>query len=248
MGRLCVLLLVLSLVGCAHRARSWLELEAMVQSNSRPETDRALDEERRPVQLLTFAQVGRDMQVGELVAGAGYTTELLALAVGPLGLVYGQNPREVLEGRRVGHAWDERVKRLPNVLRVDRELGDPFPADLTGALDLVISNASYHDTAWLGTDRARMNRGVFRALKSGGLYVVCDSTAGEGRGDADALTLHRIEDATVKREVLSAGFELDGDAGYLRNPSPNRDWNGSPIGRAEKPDERDRFCLRFRRP
>ena len=47
---------------------------------------------------------------------------------------------------------------------------------------------------------------------------------------------------TDREEVLRAGFRFDADAGDLC------DWNGSPIGKAEKPEAHDRFCLRFVRP
>ena len=203
--------------------------------------DNEFDAERKPAELLTFALISEGQQVGELVTGSGYTTELLSRAVGPLGVVYGQNPRRALT-RGSEATRQERVQRLFNVVRLDRALDDPFPMHLSNTLDLVLSNATYHDAAWLGADRARLNHAVLRALKPGGRYVVCDPAAGEGRGDLDALTAHRIEERTVREEVLRAGFRFDADAGDLC------DWNGSPIGKAEKPEAHDRFCLRFVRP
>lgn len=249
MGRLVFSSFLLLSVACAHQGdpRSYAELRAVVEAPDRPASDKALDPEREPARFLAFTRVGEGMQVGELLAGSGYTTELLARAVGPVGIVYGHNAKRSL-GQNAERSWDARLQRLPNVLRLDRDLEDPFPVDLQASLDLVVSNSTYHDTAWLETDRAQLNRAVFRALKSGGRYVVCDSIAGEGRGDGDAATLHRIEDVTVKREVLAAGFTLEDDAGYLRNPSDNRDWNGSPVAKADKPEEKDRFCFRFRKP
>lgn len=242
MGRTTWLLAITWCLGCVPP-----RVAAVIAAPDRPATDKELDAERRPAELLTFTLVAEGQQVGELVAGSGYTTELLSRAVGPLGVVYGQNPRRALT-RVSESALQERVQRLFNVVRLDRALDDPFPMHLSNTLDLVLSNATYHDAAWLGAGRARLNHAVFRALKPGGRYVVCDSTAGEGRGDLDALTAHRIEERTVREEVLRAGFRFDAGAGYLRNPSERRDWNGSPIGKAEKPDERDRFCLRFVRP
>jgi predicted methyltransferase len=37
-------------------------------------------------------------------------------------------------------------------------------------------------------------------------------------------TFHRIEEGVVKSEVLAAGFVLDGEADFLRNPDDTRDW------------------------
>ena len=64
------------------------------------------------------------MQVAELMVSGGYTTELLSRAVGPTGTVYGENPKVVLE-RFAQKPWTERLARLPNATRLDRELDDP---------------------------------------------------------------------------------------------------------------------------
>ena len=44
-----------------------------------------------------------------------------------------------------------------SVVRVDREFDDPLPPEATD-LDAVLIVLFYHDTVWLRTDRARMNR------------------------------------------------------------------------------------------
>ena len=94
----------------------------------RTEADRKLDAGRKPVNYLRFLRLESGMKVAELFAGGGYTTELLARAVGPTGVVYGQNSQWVLE-KFADKPWSERLARPMNrnVVRVDRELGDPFP-------------------------------------------------------------------------------------------------------------------------
>jgi len=217
---------------------------ALVAAADRTVADRALDAGRRPAETFAFLDVRPMMKVGELGAGGGYTTELLARAVGPAGVVYGQNPKAFLGF--VGDAWKARLERPVNrvVVRVDREFEAPLPPEATG-LDLVITNANYHDTVWLGTDRATMNRAVLAALKPGGVYVVIDSSARPGTGDADAKTLHRIDEELVKREVLAAGFKLAAEGSFLRNPEDTRDWNVSPGAAGEKRGTGDRFALKF---
>lgn len=54
---------------------------------------------------------------------------------------------------------------MKTVVRVDRELEDPFPPEARD-LDLVVINLVDHDTVWLGVDRDEMNRAVFAALKN----------------------------------------------------------------------------------
>lgn len=221
---------------------------AIVAAADRSDADKALDPGRKPVEFLAFLGVKPGMKVAELFAGGGYTTELLARAVGPSGVVYGHNTKMVLE-RFAEKPWSERLAKpvMKNVVRSDRELDDPFPPEATG-LDLVVSNAIYHDAVWQGADRAKMNGAVLRALKSGGRYVVCDSSAKEGTGTTAAQTLHRIEEKVVRDEVAAAGFTFVEEGSFLRNPSDTRDWSASPGAAGEKRGTGDRFCLKFAKP
>ena len=168
------------------------------------------------------------------MAGAGYTAELLARAVAPNGVVYAQNPRVILEGS--GEQWATRLATPParNIVRVDRELDDPFPPEARN-LDVVVINLVYHDTVWLAVDREKMNRAVFGALRS-------------GKGIADVQTLHRIDEAVVRDEVRRAGFVLETGDSFLRNPSDMRDWNDSPAAPPERRGTSDRFVLLFAKP
>ena len=221
--------------------------EAIADAPDRTPEDRTLDAGRRPAALLTFLGLTPSMRVAELVAGAGYTAELLARAVAPGGTVYAENPKVVLVGSEA--AWAARLKRpaAKNIVRVDRELDDPFPPEATD-LDLVIVNLVYHDTVWLGVDRDKMNRAVFAALKVGGVYVVIDHSAKPGTGLADVKTLHRIDEVFVTQEIERAGFRLEGQDGFLRNPSDTRDWNDSPQFAGLRRGASDRFALRFVKP
>jgi predicted methyltransferase len=222
------------------------DAQAIVSAPDRTEADRALDAGRHPAALLDFIGVRPGWKVAELMAGAGYTVELIARAVGPTGVVYGQNTRFVLE-RFVEKRWSERLARPVNqrVVRADRELDAPLPPEVDGTLDAVVSNAVYHDTEWLGGDRARMNAALFRALKPGGVYVVIDSSAKPGTGVSDMKTLHRIEERVVRDEVLAAGFQLAGESSVWRNPEDARDWDASPAAAGARRGTSDRFALKF---
>ena len=126
----------LLVVGCTHSGPSPaspaaasppLAAEAIVDAPDRTEADRKLDAGRKPAELLRFLKVEPGMKVGELFAGGGYTTELLARAVGSAGVVYGQNTKFVL-ARFAEKPWGERLARPvnKNVVRLDRELDAPF--------------------------------------------------------------------------------------------------------------------------
>ncbi len=221
--------------------------QAIVMAADRSERDRGFDDERRPAELLTFLGVEPGWRVAVLVAGVGYTAELMARAVAPDGTVYAENPRFVLA--RAEAEWSSRLGTpvMDRVVRVDRELADPLPPEARD-LDLVIINLVYHDAVWLGVDRARMNQAVFNALRPGGKYVIIDHSARPGVGVADVRALHRIDQTVVQGEVESAGFQVVKEGDFLRNPSDARNWNDSPDATRPRADTSDRFVLMFVKP
>jgi predicted methyltransferase len=245
------------LLGCASTAvTSTVAAPATVPASAavdlaaadRTPADRALDAGRHPLETLAFFRVAPGQRVADLFAGGGYTTELLARAVGPTGAVYSQNNAFVIN-RFAQAPWTERLARPINarVVRVEREFDAPLPPDVHD-LDAVIFVLAYHDTVWQHTDRAAMNRAVFASLRSGGVYGIIDHSAADGRGVEDVQTLHRIEQSTLVGEVTAAGFRLDGEAAFMRNPADTRDWNDSPMAAADRRGTSDRFVLRFVKP
>lgn len=220
----------------------------IVDAPDRAAEDKTLDAGRHPAETLAFFGIAPGMHVAEIVAGFGYTTELLARAVGPTGVVYGQNNKFVLE-RFAEKSWSARLAKPinKNVVRVDRELDDPLPAEAKN-LDAVIDVLFYHDTVWMKTDRAKMNERIFAALKSGGVYGIIDHSGRPGTGTSENETLHRIEEKVVREEVLKAGFMLAAEASFLKNASDTRDWNASPRAAADKRGTSDRFALKFVKP
>jgi predicted methyltransferase len=221
---------------------------AVVAATDRSPADRELDAGRKPAELLAFLGIQPGWRVGDMGAGGGYTAELLQRAVGGNGTVYGQNSKKVLE-MFAEKAWSARLAKpvMKNVVRLDRDFEDPFPPDARG-LDAVTLVLFYHDTVWLNVDREAMNKAVFAALKPGGVFLVVDHSARPGDGVQVTQTFHRIEEDVVKSEILAAGFVLDDEADFLRNPSDTRDWNDSPRAAAERRGTSDRFVLRFRKP
>lgn len=223
-------------------------LTAVVTASDRSGPDQKLDAGRHPAELLAFFGLAPGMHVGEIAAGGGYTTELLARAVGPSGVVYAENPKLIL-AKYAEKPWSVRLAKPVNkrVVRVDREPSDPFPPEAHD-LDLVVDVLFYHDTVWLGVDRAAMNAAIFKALKHGGVYGIVDHSAKAGAGLNDVKTLHRIEEHSVEDEVERAGFRLDSTATFLANPSDARDWNDSPSQAGDRRGTSDRFVLKFVKP
>ncbi len=222
-------------------------LQAIVDAPDRAADDRALDGGRHPGQMLAFFGIAPNMQVADLAAGNGYTTELLARAVGSAGKVYSQNNKFVLGF--ANDAWTARLATPPNkvVTRVERELDDPLPSDAQN-LDVVLMVLFYHDTYWQKVDRVKMDAAIFAALKHGGVFGVVDHSAADGAGATQVDTLHRIEEREVIADVSKAGFTLESEASFLREPNDKRDWNPSPRKAGARRGTSDRFVLKFIKP
>jgi predicted methyltransferase len=209
---------------------------AIVADPVRTERDRGMDARRHPVELLQFAQVRPGMQVLDVVAGAGYTSQLLALAVAPDGKVWAQSATP-------GAALTERLaKQQPTLALAQRPVDDPVPPG-TPPLDLVTLVLNYHDISYLPYDRDAMNRRIFAALKPGGRYVVIDHSALPGTGISAGKTLHRIDEAFVVAEIKRAGFVLDGEGSFMRNPEDTRATSSN-----DPTPLSDKFALRFVKP
>ena len=241
-----VLLLTALATGCAGTSKPEQALpdyRALVAAPDRSDVDRKNDARRKPELMLAFTGVRAGMKVLDLGASAGYSTELLARAVGPLGVVYGQNSPLEME-RTVKGRFDERLQKpvMKNVVRVVREFDDPVPRDARG-LDLVTIFYVYHDLPAMGVDRAKMNRRIFEALKPGGHFIIADHAAKTGVGVSASKSLHRIEESVLRREVETAGFRLVEEASFLRNPGDPRD---ELVFRLKVPV--DNFVLKFAKP
>jgi predicted methyltransferase len=226
-------------------------VRAAVDAEDRTAADRALDAGRKPDLTLAFFGIRPGMKVAEIGAGLGYTSELLARVVGPTGKVYAQNSPMILEKFANG-PWTERLATpalttLGNVVRVDREFDAPLPPEAK-YLDAVLDVLFYHDTVWIGVDRAKMNREVFAALRPGGVYGIVDHSGLPGSGLTGVKTVHRIEEKTLREEIEQAGFRFVAQASFLKNPQDTRDWNDSPKEAGERRGTSDRFVLKFEKP
>jgi predicted methyltransferase len=223
-------------------------IKAAIAAPDRAEDDRKLDAGRKPGEVLAFFKVAPGQKIGELFAGGGYTSELLARVIGDGGTLYSQNSKGVLD-RYARKPWTERLAKpvMKHVVALERPIDEPFPADVKD-LDAVITILNYHDTVWQKADRAKMNKAVLAALRPGGIYGIVDHSAAAGSGTRDVETLHRIDEEVVKQEVTAAGFALDASSDVLRNPADPRDWNSSPRDAGARRGTSDRFVLRFVKP
>ncbi len=215
---------------------------AILAASDRSDADREADKRRDPIPLLAFAGLRPGMKVLDMGAGAGYSTELVARVVGPTGTVYGQNPPDFGERGKAALAARLATPAMKNAVGLSRPFDDPVAADVHD-LDAITFLFFYHDTTYMGVDRAQMNRKLFAALKPGGVLVIADHAAKPGEDVAVGKTLHRIDENVLRREVEAAGFKLVAEGDFWRRPEDPRDFSTM-----RPPSPVDEFVLKFQKP
>ena len=211
-------------------------IAAAVADPARPPLDRFRDARRKPAQTVAFAGVHAGETVAELIPGNGYYTLILARAVGPSGKVY------TLPFSEPRAAASRAIAADPNYPNVKLVAGSPFGFGIPEKVDLVWTTQNYHD---IRQGRTLLNKAVFEALKPGGTYFIVDHAAKPGSDESVLLSLHRIDEDLVKKEVIAAGFVLEAQSDLLRNP---RDDRTRLVFDRELNRDTDQFVLRFRKP
>jgi predicted methyltransferase len=240
----CGLFAALCIVTAAERAQAQAtpDYQALLAAPDRSDADRAADKRRDPLPFLLFVGPRPGMKVLDMGAGGGYSTELMARAVAPNGMVYGQNPPDA--GDKLKAAFDARLKTpaMKDAAPDYQGFDDPIPPGVHD-LDLITFLFYYHDTTYMQVDRAAMDRKMFAALKPGGLLVIADHSALPGQGISVGHTLHRIEEATLRQEVEAAGFKVVAEGNFWRNAADTHDF---PSYKRDMPV--DNFVLKFGKP
>ncbi len=228
--------------------RAWdaAALAAALAEAGRPEADVARDGGRKPADVLAFAGVAPGMTVMDVMAASGWYTEVLAVAVGPDGIVYAENPRWLLEAMNGApdKALTERLagERLPNVVRKDGGLEEgAVPAN---SVDVALTALNFHDTVDRSGEQAGIDQlnQIYAALKPGGVLILIDHS---GKPGADNKKLHRIEESDVEALVKQTPFAMEEEGGMLRNPDD--DQTGMVFGKDIR-GKTDRFVWKLRKP
>jgi predicted methyltransferase len=235
-------LLVLFALVTKIEAQSAPDYAALLAAPDRSDADRQADKRRDPAPFLAFAGVRPGMKVLDMGAGGGYSTELIARAVAPAGVVYGQNPADLPEKPRATFQARLKTPAMKDVVANIRPFDDPVPPDVHD-LDLVTFLFFYHDTTYMNVDRTEMDRKLFAVLKPGGFLLIADHSALPGQGTSVGKTLHRIEESTLRQEVEAAGFHLVAEGNFWRNPGDTHDF---PSYQPTMPV--DNFVLKFQKP
>ena len=247
--RLAAALLTIGMAATQGSGRGQDVAASAVSDPSRPAEDTARDANRRPAATLAFIGIRPGDRIADYASGAGYFTRLFSSAVGPTGRVYASVPSELLvypnivKGLADTQSWSA---KHPNV---SVTLASALPAArYPEPLDVFWIGQNYHDLLddFMGpVDMVAFNRAVYAALKPGGYYVILDHVAAPGSPANVTDTLHRIEPATVRRQVEAAGFRFVASSDILANPAdPHTEGPFNPSIRGRT----DQFLFKFRKP
>src|SRR5437763_13701924 len=102
--RLAFFLVLLASCATVPQPISSQRIADIVASPERSVADRTNDERRKPAEMLAFIGLREGWTALAISAAGGYTTELLARAVGPTGRVYGQTPPPAPRARLAARA------------------------------------------------------------------------------------------------------------------------------------------------
>jgi len=223
MSFLTSLILVLSWSGVAgadDQSEEMAErIEMQMATPDRHRFDLPRDEARKPFETFQFLGLRRGMTVMDVGAYAGYTSEMLAAAVGPEGKVYSQNTEEVYLRYADGYyktTMDERLagNRLPNTELFIAEYDDFGMED---ELDMAFLGNLIHD--FLNRDGEELAlkflKEIHRALKPGGVLGVIDHVGDAGKNNE---SLHRIEPKKARDLLEQSGFVITAESSLFANP------------------------------
>lgn len=239
-----ILMALTSAIALSHDTNEKTFAKAL-QSEQRPQADRDRDAGRKPEKVMQFFGIESGMTVLEVLSSGGYYTEVISHRVGTTGKVIAQNNAFILEvfDGRFAKEFEKRIagQRLPNVSHYKKEFGD---FDLDNEVDVVTVVLNYHDLYSAAAKVERMNilAQLKKALKPGGILGIIDM---ESNTTEHNPKLHRVNQTYVKEELVEAGFELDAEAAFLRNPSD--DYSKVVFDPAVR-GKTDRFVLRFKKP
>jgi predicted methyltransferase len=240
-------LLLLLALGAQAANEIDMKVEAAQAADSRPQADRDRDRNRRATETLNFFGLKDNMRVLELLPGGGWYTRVLAPVLAENGQLYVALGTGRVSTTVLTEPGFEDVVRLETNENLHRPDGarfyvmDEFDFGVED-LDMVLTFRNLHN--FTPEVRGIMNREVFEALKSGGLYGVVDHTR-RHMEQPDNENRRRIDPVLVIKEMLDLGFEF---VDYSDLHFRGDDELEYEVGRRSVSGNTDRFTFLFRKP
>ena len=213
----------------------------------RPADEKARDMERKPLDVLAFFRLEKDMRVIEILPFGGWFTKIIGPVVREEGMLYTVQPdlgeySDALEPTLKLDGMDKVVK-----LDWNGPTGGGSPWVGSGTwdvepVDLVVTFRNYHNFGY--DDRMSINKSTFDALKPGGLYGIVDHTRRHNEPDSRENG-RRVDPVLVIKEVQDSGFEFVDYGSFLRSAEDELIYE---VGNPLVTGKTDRFALLFRKP
>ncbi len=207
---------------------------------ARPAEDKARDAVRKPLETVQFLGIKSGQTVIDVIAAGGWFTEVLSAAVGPSGKVLAQNPEFFVSRPGFIDSEKQRHDRLGNVQAVHGELA---AGGIVAEADAAITALNLHDL-YNGqngeTTAVAFAKGVYDALKPGGVFGVIDHVGIEGQNNA---SFHRMQLAQAREVLTKAGFRIEAESNILANPADDHTKGVNAMERHS-----DQFLIRARKP
>lgn len=244
------LFVLLAGAGFSFQVRASDVYDDAVNHPGRSAADLKRDAGEKPAEMMRLAGIKPGMNVVDVLAAGGYYSELLSYVVGPKGhvLLLNNGAYDTFSN----NSWRERIDahRLTNVEHRTVDMAAMGLGDAT--FDAAWINKAYHDLYWVSPedgwpkiDVASVLDQIAHALKPGGIVFVEDHSAKAGTGSSAAQDLHRIDEAYMRKDFETHGFEFVSKSDVFRRPDDQRDqitYKGPMLGKT------DRFVYVFRKP
>jgi len=251
MSRFATASVALALILSATAAPAGASAVHMALANpARPAADRETDSRRKPETVLEFFRIEPGMTVLDMYSGSGYYAEILTYTVGSDGMVWAHNNQPYLNWLKEPIAARYADGRLDRVKRFTAENNElDLPAATFDAVTMILC---YHDiyhvdekNGWMKIDGPAMLSEIYQAMKPGAVLGVVDHAAAPGAPAESGETLHRIDPALARKEIVAAGFVFEAESNALRSPDDDATTSSfDPSVRGKT----DRFIYRFRKP
>ncbi|MSQ99998.1 MAG: methyltransferase [Gammaproteobacteria bacterium] len=222
-------------------------IEKSLASEIRTPEERSRDaKERKPIQTLEFFGLQPNMNVIEIMPGAGWYTKVLGLTLAEKGKLYLAMNASRLEPRLKEWALDK--------VEIINDKGSMSPSGQIGSfqidvvdfnvknIDMVLTFRNYHNMT--PASRTLVNKAVFNALKPGGIYGIIDHTRRHNEPTNIAIW-RRMDPIVVIKELLDAGFEFSGYSNLHYRPDDDLRFDSQV---ESLKGYSDRFTLKFRKP
>ena len=215
--------------------------EGALEGSIREASEIARDANRKPMQALGFFGIENNMKVLELSPASGYWSKIIGPSLC-------SNEGRLVFTIGLSEEFKSDVMTLPGL-----ECTSAINAELTllnipkfsfaeADFDLALTFWNLHNLT--EERRNNLNRAVFEALKSGGVYGVVDHTRRHMQPDNRTIG-RRLDPVVVIQELTALGFVFEDYSPLHYHPEDDLTQEvGAPGIRGNT----DRFTLKFRKP